>query len=99
MKQIEERKIAKEMGYTLVNIENYPKTDDHLECYTDLPCYIEKGREEFRYKKRWYVSFFNEIDIDDKSYGSIDKAIIGALSSYKKYLKSTLAMLDSGVLK
>ena len=90
---------VKRDGYTISNIEGYPKTNDHLKCYTDLPCKIEKGRDEFHNKKKWYVIFDCNINIKDKTYSTVTQATSGAICDYTKYLKEQLRQIEKGFLK
>lgn len=90
---------AKRDGYVISNLDGYPKTKDHLRCYTDLPCKIEKGRDEFPSKKRWYVIFDSNINIEDNSFSTLSEAIRYATLKYTNFLQKQLKDIKTGKLK
>jgi len=90
---------SKKNGYIISKIPLYPNDENHLQCYTDLPCRIEKGRDEFPNKKKWYVVFENFINIETKTHSTVSSAISSAKSDYEKYLNKQLKDLKSGKLK
>lgn len=80
-------------------LKNYTNNGLHIGYYTDLPCRIEKGRDEFINKKKWYVIFEPHINIPDATYGEIECAKVGARNKYKKYLEDTLKKIQEGKIK
>ena len=80
-------------------LKNYPNNGLHIGYYTDLPCKIEKGRDEFINKKKWYVIFEPHINIPDTTYGELESAKVGARNKYKKYLEDTLKKIQEGKIK
>ena len=76
--------------YNFYPLKNYPNNGLHIGYYTDLPCRIEKGRDEFINKKKWYVIFETYVNIPDITYNELESAKVGARNEYKKYLEDTL---------
>ena len=80
-------------------LKNYPNNGLHIGYYTDLPCKIEKGRDEFVNKKKWYVIFEPYINISIATYSEVESAKEGARNKYKKYLEDTLKKIQEGKIK
>ena len=76
--------------YNFYPLKNYPNNGLHIGYYTDLPCKIEKGRDEFINKKKWYVTFEPYVNIPDTTYNELESAKVGARNKYKKHLEYTL---------
>lgn len=87
------------VGYTLAPIEGYPKNGEHMQVYTDLPCSIMKGLDNFKQKNKWYVTFYENINIPEKTYNTANEAIRGAKENYLRYLKKQIKNIEAGVLK
>lgn len=90
---------AKREGYVIFPIENYPNDGSALRCYTDYPCKIEKGRDEFVFKNKWYVMFDCHFSIEDKCFSNIGQALYYMKASYLKWLKNQLELINKGKLK
>ena len=77
----------------ITTLKNYPDDGNHVQYITDLPCRIEKGRDEFGSKNRWYI-IWNNVELVnsliDKSFIDLDKALEYAYTEYVKVLKNEL---------
>lgn len=90
---------VKRNGYVIAPIEHYPNDGNTLRCYTDYPCKIEKGRDEFKNKNRWYVMFYPYFNIEDRNFSNIQQAIDYMQISYSKWLENQLLLIKKGKMK
>ena len=89
----------KRKGYIIAPIENYPNDGNTLRLYTDYPCRIEKGRDEFKNKDRWYVMFYSYFNIEDKNFSNVQQSIDYMQNAYSKWLENQLLLIKKGKLK
>lgn len=89
----------KRKGYIISELETYPKDGNHMKCYTNLPCKVIKGLDNFKDKKKWYVIFDDNISIQDKKYSNVHLAMDGAINDYLKYLEKQIKDIKNGNIK
>ena len=95
------------LDYPYINyMDHYPKNGKHFELFTNLPCYITQGNDEFYYRDKkgldkqskphlWYVYFDTELGyIECKGFRTPENAYKYAIKSYSKLLKKELNKIN-----